>query len=316
MVKHAGLVIQFADDFSEVGPLNPYKWAKLEHAELDLWPSDERISAERAWQAWQERDRPRVRTTGTKTMQRVDIRCEGGSAVISASTLMPPGPAVMAYGGFSTRKKHFNPGLSGTNVLEVSLASYTAGGEFLNRYLNYYGNPSDIEDPVGGRYTMGWGLSIGTFPGFITGNEDGAVERAVQLHFDGWSRYGWSTILCRNVVPGDVEKYSEFNHETETYEGKPKPFIAQPCVILSSSRDFSTEGDSPAGHRLGIRLTDHGNTLSWTLDGRVMDTVDISGFFQSSPVAVREGAHASICVGGSYQDNIWKFSGVEVHVSD
>jgi hypothetical protein len=222
----------------------------------------------------------------------------------------------MAYGGFHTANRHFNPGLSGTNVMEVSLVGYTPGGEFLNRYLNYYGNPSDFEDPVGGRYTMGWGLSIGTFPGFITGQHDGRVERAVQLHFDGWSRYGWSTILCRNLAPGDEETLSEFNHEMETYDDKAKPFIAQPCVVLSSSRDFPSEEEGPAGHRFGIRLTDDGNTLSWTLDGRAMDTVDISGFFQSSPAAVREGAYASICTGGSYQHSTWEFSGVEIYVSE
>ena len=71
----------------------------------------------------------------------------------------------------------------------------------------------------------------------------------------------------------------------------------------------------PLGHRYGLCLTDNGNAVSWTLDGEVMDIVDITGFFQSSPEAMQDGAYASICMAGSYQSNVWKHSDARIYVS-
>ena len=303
------LELQFSDDFKEVGPLDLTKWAKLEHADLDVWAED---PAESRRQAWQEGLPMNIERTGA---HQVEIQSEGGYASVKTTTTMPAGPAVMAYGGFVTRDKHFGPGLSGTNILEISLSDYVPDGEFLNKWLTYYGNPGDVEDPVGGPYEMGWGLTIGSFRGFVTGREDRVRDRAVQLHFDGWSKYGWSTTLCRTAVPGDEEKYPEFDHKTEMYATKPTPFIAQPCLVLVAGLDFKAEGSSPFGHRYGLGLTDNGNTVFWTLDGRVMDSADITGFFQSSPEAVKDGAYASVCMGGSYQSNVWRYSNARIYVS-
>ena len=315
MIDHDGLSIDLSESFEGTGPLDPATWRVLEHEDLDIWPSDARLATDHEWQPWQAGIHPSTRTGHGRAMQEVNITRKDGCGGINATTAMPPGPAVMVYSGISTQERHINPGLAGTSSLEVTLEGYAPGGDFLNTYLSYYGNPDDAEDPVGGRYVMGWGMTIGSVQGFVTGKEDGGVERAVQLHFDGWSRYGWSTILCRNVIPGDDELYSEFDHTTEQYESKPKPFIAQPCLILSASRDFQGVRETHFGHRFGLCLTDSGDTVYWTLDGRVMDTVDISGFFQSSPDAVGLGAYASICMGGSYQENTWKLSDVRLYRS-
>ena len=303
------LVLQFGDDFKATGPLDVRTWRKLEHLDLDVWADDPAKSRRQPWQG----SLPMyVERPGD---HQVEIGSEGGHALVKTTTTMPAGPGVMAYGGFVTKDRHFNPGLSGTNVFEVSLLDYTPGGEFLNRWLTFYGNPGDAEDLVGGRYDMGWGLTIASFPGFITGREDRVKDRAVQLHFDGWVKYGWSSILCRIVAPGDQEKYPEFDHKTETYEAKPKPFVAQPCLILESRRDLAAEGSSPYGHRYGLGLTDNGDTVFWTLDGQEMGRADITGYFQSAPQAVQNGAYASVFMGGSYQSNIWKFAKAEVYVS-
>jgi len=53
----------------------------------------------------------------------------------------------------------------------------------------------------------------------------------------------------------------------------------------------------------------------WTLDGQVMDRIDIAGYFSSSPESVREGAFVSIMGVGLYQRNTWKMADLEVSVS-
>ena len=46
-----------------------------------------------------------------------------------------------------------------------------------------------------------------------------------------------------------------------------------------------------------------------------MDRADITGFFGSAPEAMKEGAYASICMGGSYQRNVWRYSKARIYVS-
>tara|TARA_Y100000588_G_scaffold388180_1_gene487797 strand:+ start:486 stop:1445 length:960 start_codon:yes stop_codon:yes gene_type:complete len=307
-IDYSELELQFSDDFKEVGPVDRTRWAKLEHADLDVWTED---PAESRRQGWQEGLLMNAERSG---MHQVEVLSEGGCASVEATTTRPAGPAVMAYGGLVTKDKQFAPGLQGTSLLEIVLSDYVSDGEYLNKWLTYYGNPGDVEDPVGGRYEMGWGLAIGSFGGFMTGREEGVKDRAVQLHFDGWSKYGWTSILCRNIVPGDEAKYPGFDSKTETYVAKPKPFIAQPCVILASGLDLKAGRSGSFGHRYGLGLSDNANTVFWTLNGQVMDRVDITGFFGSEPAAMKDGAYASICMGGSYQRNVWRYSEARIYV--
>ena len=66
--------------------------------------------------------------------------------------------------------------------------------------------------------------------------------------------------------------------------------------------------------RVGLYLTDDGNTIYWTLDGEVMDRVDITSFFSSSPESVKDGAHVTIS-GAGYQPHMWKIDDVVIYAS-
>jgi hypothetical protein len=48
------------------------------------------------------------------------------------------------------------------------------------------------------------------------------------------------------------------------------------------------------------------------MDGKVMDTVDISGFFSSSPGRVADGAYAVISGGSSFQQNVWSVADLRI----
>ena len=166
LIDYSELELQFSDDFKEVGPVDRTRWAKLEHADLDVWAEGPTESRRQAWQ------KGLPMHTARGDVHRVEVLSEGGCASVKATTTMPAGPAVTAYGGLVTKQKHIAPGLPATNLLEITLSDYVSDGEYLNKWLTYYGNPGDVEDPVGGRYEMGWGLAIGSFGGFITGTTD------------------------------------------------------------------------------------------------------------------------------------------------
>lgn len=94
-----------------------------------------------------------------------------------------------------------------------------------------------------------------------------------------------------------------------------------PVIVTLNGVSFKLRYDpvngNPMGHRYGLLLSDDAKTVSWTLDGKVMDTVDITGCFDSSPDCVRQGAgaYASIIGGGSYRENCWKVSNVKIYTS-
>ena len=99
-----------------------------------------------------------------------------------------------------------------------------------------------------------------------------------------------------------------------THLALPYPHVTYPCVALAIRRN--PVGDNVGwGHRYGLVLTDDGKTLSWTLDGRAMDTVDISGYFGSSPGCVADGAYAFIGHGGGFRRSKITLSDVKIHVS-
>ena len=313
VMDYSKLRLQFSDDFKEVGSLDPDKWAKLEHADLDLWTGNEGLP-DGGRREWQEGYHMNIGSTGEGPAQQVDVRCEGGCAIVRATTTMPPGPLVMAYGGFYTRERQFNQGLSGTNIFEATLVDYTPGGEYLNKWPTGHCFPRDVEDPAYGRYLMGWGLTIASIPGAI-GKEDKAKDRVVQFHFDWLSEWGLGAFITRTLLPDDLEKYPELNPETNTHEGMPQPYIGMPSLVLRLRMHPTGKADNPVAHRCGLGLTNNGNTVFWTLDGQVMDSADITGFFQSAPEGVEDGAYASIFMGGSHQSNVWKVADAKIYVS-
>ena len=140
-----------------------------------------------------------------------------GYALIEASTPTPAGPGVMAANIFGSKKKHFNPGLNGVNGVEITLAEYTHSEEYVNKYLTLDGRSTDEEDPYSGLYLMGFVLTIGSHPGFVGHKGDEANHRKVQIHCDWYSKRGLSYTLNRNIIPGDEEKYTIFQHDPEKY---------------------------------------------------------------------------------------------------
>ncbi|MFA5863506.1 MAG: hypothetical protein WC975_02350 [Phycisphaerae bacterium] len=248
-----------------------------------------------------------------------NIQVENQSILMSAKTSEPPGPGVMTYCFMKTQNRHFNANLAGTNLLELTFEEYNHGEEFLCRYLTLDGAARDQDDPLSGHYLMGFCLAIGSMPELV-GKSNGSAGRVVQIHFDWYSKLGLWFTLNRNIVSGDEEKYPYFAREREGRilkrgEIPVCPFMTKPgnSVSLAVSRPFVN--DVPCGYRWGLGLADDANTLFWTLNAKVMDTVDITGFFNSSPVCVEKGAFITIAGGGGYRENLWNISGVKVRVS-
>jgi hypothetical protein len=55
-------------------------------------------------------------------------------------------------------------------------------------------------------------------------------------------------------------------------------------------------------------LSDDGNTFSWLLGGKVMDSCDITGYFRSSTDDFADGVHISIGGGAGFRKNLWRFA--------
>ena len=116
------------------------------------------------------------------------------------------------------------------------------------------------------------------------------------------------------MLSGDKEKIYIWgnNEDKEKWLGThiiDCPSITIPGNSVSLAIRHDPLGDNTGwGHRYGLLLIDDGNTLSWLMDGKIMDTVDISGFFSSSPDCITDGAFATIVGGASYQHNVWSVS--------
>ena len=259
-----------------------------------------------------------------------DVSFDNGTARIQADTTAPEGPGVMAYGCMTSRERVFKPNLSGTNLFEFTLKDYKHEGLFLNKYI-MRGDSSDFEDPVKGSFVMGFGLAISSFVGMVgekpvsrrVAPED-TVERVVQIHFDWFSKAGIFFYLGRNIIAGDTEKIPLLDRELNDRiieKEIPKdytfpemiPNITLPGHQVTQAQRFDPAGDNCGwGHRYSLMLTDDSNTLSWLMDGKMIDTVDITGFFSSSPGCVTEGAYATIVGGGSYQHNEWTLTDLRI----
>ena len=105
-------------------------------------------------------------------------------------------------------------------------------------------------------------------------------------------------------------------HEEAINTGQ--PFITVPCLSLAT-RVYRTEQEINEilgrSRRYGLYLTDDANTVYWTLDGEVMDSIDITGYFSSSPESVREGAFLTVMGVGGFQRNTWRMDDLEIYTS-
>jgi len=253
---------------------------------------------------------------------------EKAGFVIQSETTSAEGPGVMSYGVIATRERHGTPGLKGTLLFEVDFVDYTNNGEYLNKYMSAIGQPSDHEDPIFGNYLMGWGITIGNIKGFVTGMDDGDRKRAVQFHFDGYSKKGFFSTLCRQISTLDQQNYPRFT-QTELMESGKDYFAGKETfddwvrrVVPYRSMDDATalysrhwpsgqgskEGPDIVRGRFGIMLSNDGNTFSWLLDGKVMDSCDISGYFSSSTDDFADGVYISIGGGAGFRKNLWRFA--------
>jgi hypothetical protein len=274
MFTPTDLIVQFSDDFNKEYPAPDY--LNITH-----------------WTKWQ----------GT-------VSTAQGQCTFATT---PAGAFGLA--GIATRQKQFNPDLKGTNGVEVTLVDYTQQGpppKFDPEIASQLGIGHTIE-PLGPHFITGVALTIGDQHGQI-GCEP-LESRSVQLHFDMISNWGLEWWLVRSLVPEDFDKYPKWDLKMPSFKTflNKGPFISEPCLGLAAHHYDPIEiTESPFGHRLGLYLTDDGNTLLWTFDGKVKDSVDITGFFASSPTSLQDGAHLTVSGVGICS---WTIDDVAIYVS-
>lgn len=272
---------------------------------------------------------PEWMTYHEMTVDRGDLEIEDSNLILRAAQSGPPELCKIAYSVCSTRKRHFNPGLKGTNSIEATLLDYGAEGD----YLVTEGKIAEYEDPTGksyravsGNYQRGWGINISNYHHFVWSKNQ--TDRGVQIHFDWWDKLGLTFWMVRDLLPEDVERYPTWDPQIQTPEevfemGEKGPILGtnqenQPVATLLGMRWFPPNDDrlnTPIGHRYGLVLTDDGNTAYWTLDGNEMDRADTTGFFGSNPDAFSDGAYATIGGGGDYEQNVFKVGNVSLRHS-
>ena len=227
-----------------------------------------------------------------------DARTRNGQSVLT-----PTPPGSLGFTGIGTRKKDFNPRLAGTNGVEVTLAGYASG----------VGGSAELNKPEEMRLDLAWALTLGSWHGQIGGQPDKQKDRGVQLHLDLIRPNGLYVYLVRGLLPEDDEKYPKDGYSPGGPPGDPRAsheeavekgevFISAPCLCLAT-RVYRSKQEIQEilghSHRWGLYLTNDANTIYWTLDAKVMDRVDIGGYFTSSPESVRDGAHLTVSALGA-----------------
>ena len=289
--RKADLVLQFSDDFSQ-------NYGPPDYFDLTRWT--------------------RVKTARART--------EDGYWLLEVGGPPPLGPGDIDFGGFGTTERSFNPGLAGTNGVEITVADLSHERDL----------PEEPEKPGELSLVHAWSLTVGNWRGLV--GEQGEKDRGVQLHFDLLRPDGLFVYLVRGILPEDFDKYPMDGfgrraspggrtrdlspreqrelHEKEIEHGG--IFISVPTLILAC-RVYRTEQEinEILGHsrRWGLYLTDDANTVYWTLDGQVMDSVDIAGYFSSSPESVQDGALLTVMGVASFQLNTWRMDDLEILVS-
>ncbi|MDP7395425.1 MAG: hypothetical protein QF541_01070 [Lentisphaeria bacterium] len=260
-------------------------------------------------------------------------RTENGCGLFEATTA----PGEWGDAGVCTREKQFNPGLQGTNGAEVTFVGHAQPGQTPNNKEH----PEHIGNPLAGPYVTGMCLTISNYQGPIVPDFEGDPEsldeepvdadlmsgyrasgkypsrrRGVQIHFDWMNRWELDYFLCRSILPGDYDKYPEWDVRLDSLKEHiaTGQFIGGACFVLAARHYAPDQAVNPLGRRYGLYLTDDGNTVAWTLDGKLMDTIDIRGYFNSSPEFMSDGAYVSVC-GAGYQPHTWQIDDVEVYAS-
>ena len=275
MMATSDLVVQFSDDFErDYGPPDHYDTTR--------------------WIKW-----------------KGDAKTADGRCVFSTTSQGEYGTA-----GIATRERFFNPGLAGTNGVEVTLEAFTPEG----------GDAEGLEKPEEMRLVQAWGITLGSAQGML----GDPIDLAVQVHFDLLRPNGLFVYMVRGLLPEDFEKYPRDGYGPGAPEGlsdmerrqlhedaveRGEVFISVPCLQLIN-RVYRSEPEIQKyvgrSRRWGLYLTHDGNTVYWTLDGQVMDRVDIPGYFSSSPESVRDGAFVTI---GGFGIGSWEIDDVAIHAS-
>ena len=296
--RKADLVLQFSDDFSQdYGPPDYFDMTR-----------------------WTRRYEAQART-------------EGGYWMMDVGHPPSPGPGLasldMVYGGFATTERTFNPGLAGTNGVEITLVDFSHeeddSGEMKapKEIVNWTQNLDHC-----------WSLTVASWQGWL--GEQADDQRGVQLHFDFLRDDGLFVYLVRGLLPEDYDKYPRDgfgkDHSRPNQDLSPRElrdlheeqiahggvFISEPSICLAS-RVYRTEQEIEEilgrSRRWGLYLTNDAGTVYWTLDGQVMDSIDISGYFASSLDSVSGGAFLTVMGLGTYQQNTWKMDDLEIYVS-
>ena len=245
---------------------------------------------------------------------------EDGHWVMEVRRPPPPGPGEVVMGGFATTQRHFNPRLAGTNGVEITVVEFS--------HEDY-----DAEMDKPGQLVQAWSLTVGSWQGLVGGQKDKEKDRGVQLHFDYLRGEGLYVYLVRGLLPEDFDKYPQDGfgrkeskdlsgpelrvlHEEAIKRGG--TYITVPCLALVT-RVYRSQQEIQdklgRSHRYGLYLKDDANTVYWTLDGQVMDEVDISGYFNSSLESVQDGAFLSVIGVACFQRNSWKMDDLEIRVS-
>jgi len=245
-----------------------------------------------------------------------EARTENGYGLFDAVTT----PGEWGDGGISTREKQFNPGLKGTNGAEVTFVGHAQPGELPNNK----DHPEHIGNPLAGPYVTGMCLTISNYHGPIVPDFEGDPEsidaepvdsdlmssyrasgkcpsrrRGVQIHFDWMNKWELDYFLCRSIIPGDYEKYPEWDVRLDSLEEcmAKGQFIGGACFVLAARHYSPDQAVNPLGRRYGLYLTDDGNT-----------------YFNSAPEFISDGAYVSLS-GAGYQPHIWKIDDVEIYAS-
>ena len=284
--RKADLVLQFSDDFSQ-------DYGPPDYFDLTRW-------------------------TKVKTAR---ARTEDGYWLLEVGGAPPLGPGDIDFGGFGTTERSFNPGLARTNGVEITMADLSHERDL----------PEELEKPGELSLVHAWSLTVGNWRGLVGSQAE--KDRGVQLHFDLLRPDGLFVYLVRGLVPEDFDKYPRDGfgregsedlserelrelHEEAMEEGG--AFVTVPCLALAA-RVYRSEQEIQEilGHsrRWGLYLTDDANTVYWTLDGQVMDSVDIAGYFSSSPESVQDGAFLTVMGVASFQLNTWRMDDLEILVS-
>ena len=215
---------------------------------------------------------------------------------------------------------------AGPDLIEALRAN---GAEVTVGVFSHEDYPEEMNEK--GQLVQAWSITLGSWHGFVGGQED--EDRGIQLHFDLLRDDGLFVYLVRGLRPDDFDKYPRDKFGTE--EGKTMtpqelrvaheaaiatggPYVTVPCMALATRvyREPAEIADLlERPRRWGVYLTDDANTVYWTLDGQVMDVLDISGYFSSSPKSVEDGALISIMGVATNQLNVWKMDDLAFYAS-